>query len=352
MKLQEIVELPEIKAIKDQYGPDKDGMEDFMKDMNKNPKVGGFVDPFVYSVHQGEVYDTLRKIPLREILGGGTGSDFMSYLIPTKIYQVLLDAARDADISDDIVGLNIRDFEGGTIQVVWGLVDKMRPDWYQEPGGPAIVTEEVNRLSLTPKPFGMDLCITESMLEDSQFDLMEYHLKAAGAEMGAFVTRHVVQRMFAGYDSSNNAVAGSQDAITVAQVMSAINKVENQGGAADRFVGISEHKYDLATDTTTLNLALQWKEAVAGKFQVDNFLGLGWLWTRKETTGACYSSAETDYFAAVFEKAKGAALAWKRPITIKNYTAPREGLVGAAVTARIHAGALHDGDFISIILET
>lgn len=351
LQLEEIAKLPELKAFQDQFGKGEEGAERYLQ-AQKRSKNEGFIDPFSFSVNRKEVYETLRQIPLREVLGGGTGSDFMSYLIPTKIYQVLYDAFRDADITEDITGVSIRDFEGGTVQVVWGLVDKMRPDWYAEPGGPPIATEEVNRVGLSPKAFGMNLQISQSMIEDSQFELMEYHIRAAGREMGAFATRHVLARMFAGYDSTNNAVTSSTaDAVTVADVVNAISKVENQGGMADSFVGISENKYDLATDTTTLNLALQWKEDVAGRYQLDNFLGLKWFWRRKETTNGLYSTAATDYYALVFEKEKGAAVAWKRPLTIKNYDHPWQGVAGATVSARIHAGALYDGDFIAVITE-
>jgi len=349
LRLEEIAEKPELKALIDQFGKGEEGAERYMQTIAK--KNEGFIDPISLSPGREEIYGALRNVTLREILGGGTGSDFMSYLIPTKIYQVLLDAFRDTDLSPEIVGLNIPQFEGGTIQVVWGLVDKMRPVWFEEPGGPPVITEAVNRASLSPKPFGMNIGITQSMIEDSQFDIMEYHIRAAGKEMGAFVTRHVISQLWSGYDSSNNAVTGGSGAITVANVLNAIALVEAQGGSADTFIGHSEQKYDLAADTTTLNLALQWKEDVSGKYEMDSFLGLNWFWRRKETTNGLVDSSTSRYFALVFEKDKGAALAWKRPLTISNYDAPRESLKGAVVTARMVANALHDGDFIAGILE-
>jgi hypothetical protein len=351
LKLQKIADLTKAE-LKDKYGLEgSDAMEDFMKDMQKS-KVGGYVDPWAVSPMGHEIYETLRQVSLAEILGGGTGSDFMSYLIPTKIYQVLLDAYRDEDISADIVGWNEKSFAGGTLNVVWGVVDKMKAVWYKEPGGPPIVTEEVNRTSLTPKPFGMDCAITKSMIEDSEFGIMEYHIRHAGKQMGAFLTAHVLSQMFSGYDSGNNAVAGGTDVITVAQVVSAINKVNAQGGKADTIVLCSDQQADVMADTTTYNLALQWKERQTEKFQIDGTFGLRWYPRRIATDNGLYSTSDTDYYALVFERARGAALAWKRPLTIENYTAPREGIAGAVVSARAAAAAVHDGDFISAILET
>jgi len=287
---------------------------------------------------------------LREILGGGTGSDFMSYLIPTKIYQVLLDAYRDEDIVDDIVGINVKDFDGGTLNIVWGLVDKLRPMWYDEPGGPAIQTEEVNRVSLAPLPFGMDMCISRSMIEDSAFELIEYHIKAAGREMATFVAEQVLTAMYAGRDTGNN-VAGGTNAITVANVLAARAAVSGQGGTPDTFVLTWDMFQDVCVDTTTLNLSIDWKNKIANQYVLDGTFGLKWIPRRVHTSNGLYDTVNADYYGLVFEKAKGAALAWKRPLTIDNYLAPREGIQGAVVTARIDTDAIHDGDFISAILE-
>ncbi len=349
LSLKEIVEAPTFTKLKETYGR-QDFWEDYMKDSKE--KHGGFVDPVYLGPDREQIYETLRKHSLSEILGGGTGSDFMSYMIPTKIYQVLLDAFREADLMPQIAGLIIKDFQGGTVNVNWGLVGKLKPQWGTGAGGAPIETEEVNRVSITPKTFSMDMAIARDFLEDQAYDLIEYHVRAAGKEMADFAVARCLEAMYAGYDSGNNAVAGGTNAITVANVISAQGAVEAQGGHADTCVLTRAQVADIINDTTTLNLSIPFKDA-ASKYQImPGFAGIDTYLPRVVgTSNGLYSSTAADYYALVFEKARGVAVAWKRPITIENYTAPREGLVGAFCSGRVNFGVLHDGDYISAILE-
>src|SRR3990167_3165433 len=343
LQLKEIVEGEEFKRIKEAHGD----MEGYMQATRKE----GFVDPCFLSPRREEIYETLRRYSLREILGGGTGSDFMSYMIPTKIYQVLIDAFREENILPQISGITINDIQGGTIQVLWGLYAKLKPRWGSTYGGYAIETEEVDRVSISPKEFGMDMAISRSFLEDQQFDLMQYHVAAAGKEMADFAVARALEAFYAGRDTGNN-VAGSTNAITVANIGSAAAFVEGQGGAPDTCVLTRAQARDLINDTTTFNLSIPFKEAASKGQIMPGLQGIQTYLPRAVApTNVLYSSDDSDYYALVFEKKRGMAVAWKRPITIDNYTSPREGLVGAVASARVNFGVLHNGDFISAILE-
>jgi len=350
LSIKEIVEGPEFKALKEEYGTD-DTLEGYMK--ASKAKYGGFVD-WVQEIpdagRREAIYETVRKHSLREILGGGTGSDFMSYMVPTKIYQVLLDAYREADIMDKIAGLVINDFEGGSVNVDWGLLGKIKPRWGYGLGSKAFETEEVDRVTITPDEFGMDMAISRRFLEDQAFDLIEYHVRAAGKEMADFAVARALEALYAGRDTGNNE-AGATNAVAVLDFINAQGFVTGQGGIGDTCVLTRAQVADIISDTTTFNLALEWKERATRYEIVDGFIGMSWYPRVVQTTNGLYDSVNADYYALVFEKARSLACAWKRPITIDNYTAPREGLVGAVASARVGFGALHNGDYISAILE-
>ncbi len=342
--LKEFVENgPEFKLLKEQYGTDEP-IEGYMQACQKT----GFVDPFFASPRRKELYETLRSLSLREILGGGTGSDFMSYMVPTKIYQVLLDAFREADIMDKIAGIVIN--QTSPINVDWGLLGKIKPRWGYGLGSKAIETEEVDRVAISADEFGMDMAISRRFLEDQAFDLMEYHVKAAGAEMADFAVARALEAVYAGRDTGNNE-AGATDAVAVLDFVNAQGFVTGQGGVGDTCVLTRAQVADIIGDATTFNLALQWKERATRYEIMDGFLGMSWYPRVVQTTNGLYSSSASDYYALVLEKKRGFACQWARPITIDNYTAPREGLVGAVASARVGFGVLHNGDFISAILE-
>lgn len=344
LQLKEIAEFKEFKNIKETYGD----IEDYLKEKSK-PGIG-FIDPIYYSPRREEVYDYFRQHSLKEMLGGGTGSDFMSYMIPTKVYQVLYDAFREENILPDISGLVVQDFEGGTVNVNWGLIDKIKPKWGTGPGAGPISTEEVNKVQITPKTFSMDMAIARDFIEDNAHDIIEYHIRATGKEMANFAVAEALETMYAGRDTNNN-VAGGTNAITVANGVSAVGAVDGQGGMPDTCVLTRAMVADLIGDTTTFNLALQFKEA-ATRYQImPGFLGLKWFDRVVSTSNGLYDTVNADYYALVFEKARTLAVAWKRPITIESYTSPREGLAGAFASGRVGFGVMHDGDFISAILE-
>ncbi len=352
MTLKEIADSDEIKSIKERYGDSKDFMVDFLKECAAKGK-DGFIDPFSISPNRERVYTRMRQIKLREIMGGGTGSDYLSYLLPTKIYQTVLDAFSEEDILPAIAAIDVRDFQGPTVNILWGLMDKIVPHWGGTAGGaPAMNEDQLDKLALTPKVFSVDCAISKVLVEDCAFDVIEHHLKVAGRAMAQFAVQAALEEIYAGYDVSNNAVSGSSDAITVAQLISAVGKVEAQGGAPDIGVLTRRQKSDLLADATTFNYTLDWKEAASRGKLMEGFQGLTYYLRRLQAKNGLYSVADTDYYALVFEKAKSLATAWRRPITIENYDDPRDGLVGAVLSARFDAGVTHNGDFISAILES
>ncbi len=355
MQLKEIGTLMETQ-LKDKLGiTGSESMEKFMKMQAGSKKSEGFVDPISFSPYKDEVYGRLRKTSLNqlyEIVGGGTGTDWISFVIPIKIYQVMADAFYDADIGDEILAADIPNFDGGTLNYLWGTIDSMYPVDYAEPGSPPMVQIEPDKAALTPTPFGMDMAISRSLVEDSAFGLVETYVRNAGAAMGFFATAKILKALYAGYDATDNAVAGSSGAITVQQVLAAKGKVENQGGLADKCVVTAPMKTNIFGDTATFNLALLWKQKQVQDYDINGTFEMEWYTRRAVTFNGLYDTPTSKYYALIFEQARGAVRAWKRPLTITNYDEPNEGYVGAAVTARQASAAIHDGRYVSAILET
>jgi len=342
--LKEVEGWQEFKTLKETFGD----VENMLKDKGKL----GFVDPFYYSPHRKELYETLRQVPLREVLGGGTGSDYMSYLIPTKIYQVMLDGFYEADIMDKIAGIVIREFQGSSINLVWGT-GTIKPRWMGKVGAPAISTETASRAVITPEDFGIDMQISKNMIQSSQFDLIEYHIRNGGKAMADFAVTEALKVMYADYDVTLNTVAsGATNAVTTANFITARGLVEaNNGGSPDTIVLTKEQVSDVIQDTTTGSYSLPFKQAQFMQWSLDGFLGMNWLPRCVATSNGLYSTSAADYYALVFQKEDSLGVAWRQPIAIENYTSPREGLIGAVASGSVGFGIGRDGDHIAAILE-
>jgi hypothetical protein len=360
ISLEEIAKFPEYEALAKQHNS-KDWIFDYLKETAQTGTEGkGFVDPLM-SAHperRKAAYDTLRQYSLKEIWGGGTGSDFYSYVVPTKVYQVLIDAFREADILNDIAGLVVNGYQGGNINVNWALMNKIKPSWGHGPGGAPMRNETIGQETVTPNAFYMDMPISQDEIEDSQVDLIEHHVRAAGAEMASFAVARALEAMYDGRDITNN-VAGGTNLVTVANFVSARGMITGQSGKPDTAVITTEQVNDLLGDTTTFNFSNIFKDSAVKGELLPKFLGLNWYTRCLDAESSAtvrgesglYDTANEDYYALVFEKRRALIAAWKAPISIQNYTSPREGLVGAFCRGRIGFGVVSDGNFISAVLE-
>lgn len=331
---------------------------------------GGF-HPEEASIYTGlkdaekvEIYETLQKIPLhvlveklglKEYLGhsGALTTGYTadaSYLLPDKIYAELFENARCADITPLVS--NIVDTPGATLKIDAEVDGKFIPHFFASGGEIPDETVETAQGTVTPRAFGINIGVTNEMVEDSLFDQMETHLRIAGKAMGEFSTKMCLFPIM----DDHRATA------TTYRVEGAYNTVSSGGATTLDISDLLEAEGANATDgfdTThviipphgpqTLLLGAvgypqDWtyiRDLNLSNNPIGNIAGMDIVRVKHITTADTPAAVQyysglysTTWHALAVNKTYGIQTVRKRWLKIENYSDPIKDLVGAVVSAR------------------
>lgn len=295
------------------------------------------------------IRESLAKIPLREFLAssGTTGIAGAVYLIPTKIHQIMFDSAVQADVCADIsITMIPPDQIPGTKQTVDIAVDGSYVPTKYRSGG-QLATETIKTLEATldfTEGFGINFRITNDLIEDSQFDVIEMHIRDAGREMGEYAsneaitilatapdgdgTRNLATSVVANTTKVYDATAGSDD------IAGAILENAEDGYISDTWV--VPHHCMLGDALQTGGVGAGNDSPLWGNFTTDGFplnvCGLNVVYN-----DGLYLSINGTFVAAksvIFAKDYALLTGRKRWLRMEKYSDPVRDLVGATITSR------------------
>jgi len=320
----------------------------------------GFYHPADASILNGlkpaeaqEVKDSIRNIPLEHLIreylakSGTTGLAGAAYLIPDKIYDIMFTAAAAKDLAplcSTVVtcpGSSLKvDVEVDGSFVVTDLAAGAKaPD----------ETMRTTQVTITPKLFGIHPAIASDLIEDSQFDVLEMHIRRAAEEMGEYSTHQWLAAMFSGaagdgtQNASNTATA---DKTYLADLVTGYTLNLEDGYHSDIAVIGPGPFGDIMSDGTVAIYADQFhtKYALANPplfaSEPDAFFGtfVGMkVYVDAEVgtaaaSGGMYQSSK--YHSLVLNKANASLTVRKRWLKLEKYSDPVRDLVGAVITAR------------------
>lgn len=301
-----------------------------------------------------QIMESVKQIPLREFLAksGTAGLAGAAYLIPTKIYQIMFDSAVNADICDQIsIAMVPPDqIPGTTLQVDIAVDDSYYPKKYSSGGAMPDETIETTKATLDfSNGFAINFRISNDLIEDSQFDVIEMHLRNAGREMGEFATDlalSVLKTATDGDGTKNTAGAGTNDETLMADWVAAYRANCQDGYVSDTIV--SPHEcwlHSVITDTTYSPYAQIWHDALIGTSNAPNLTVLGCKIIFVDQLRASALNPDGDWTECVtimFDKDYAILTGRKRWLRIEKYSEPVRDLVGATVTARQDTVSVYD----------
>ena len=181
-----------------------------------------------------EITETTRAIPwfrLNEFLG--KGQTLGDYFVAAKVYDDLVTYSLDSDITPLISAHMINGWEGGDLTIDIPSRTGYVANEFSSGGILPTGTIEVMKATLSPISFGIAPRITEDLIEDAQFGLMEQHLKNAAQAIGEKASNLALTVIGTAADGWGTLNAGnaSADETTFAQIMTAI-----QGNTDDRWI--------------------------------------------------------------------------------------------------------------------
>ena len=277
-----------------------------------------------------------------------TGIAGAALLIPDKIYQIFIDSAVEADVCADIsrVMIGADDIPGSTLQVDIAVDDSYVPHQFSSGGAMPSETIATTKATLDFISFGINFPITNDLIEDSQFDVIELHLSNAGREMGEYASNLALTVLKAPPDGDGTVNAGTSVVADVTKWYDATAGLDDlkdgiSENAIDGFVSdtliISHHAMLDQTLTTAGvgagNEADAWKEFVKSGFPT-TIGGLNVVYSNVPTLTKPGAVAYENCISLVIAKEYAMVTGRKRWLRIEKYSDPIRDLSGAVVTAR------------------
>jgi len=301
--------------------------------------------------------DLTKKLRLGEVLMPGLAG--ANNLVPTKIYQVMYDSAVQADICADISITMIPSDQlpGNQVKVDIAVDDSYVPHKYMAPGAQPTETIETAQATLDfSTPFGINFQITNDLIEDSQFNLVEMHLRDAGREMGEFASNEAVTVLIAAADGDGalNTEGAGANVTTLTDIINAQDANLRDGYISDTLLTSHHQIFDeIAKDTTFSQDATGFRDAIVTEGYPTRLLGMNIIYSEvtvlsiSATTGTAYEDLDSVVFAKDYALITGR----KRWLRIEKYSDPIRDLVGATITCRQDSVTIYD-DSICRVRET
>jgi len=295
---------------------------------------------------------------------GTTGIQGAIYLIPDKIHQILFESAVETDRVEQI-SINVIPAEqipGSTYKVDIEVDGSYQPYKYSSGGKLPDVEITVVQATLDfTQPWGLNFRITNDMIEDSQFDMIQFHLTQAGREFGEYATNEALTVLKTGTDGDgtvNSDLSGNADetkftGATTYDLKDIHQLVLDDGYFPSHLILVPHAWYHSIVSTGFTAGASEYSEPWAYEAMVNGLpskiLGCEVIYSNVDTL--TNSQAMTNLVTIMFDKRYALLSGRKRWLRIENYSDPVRDLVGAAVTARQDSVTVYN-DSIGVITET
>jgi len=208
-----------------------------------------------------------------------------------------------------------------------------------------IDTQEYSKHDVTIDKYGVRPLITNELIEDALFDVVELELKKAGARMENALNRKILYQMIAGTNKiTTNTLNPAGPHIAISDIAQAVGKVKKQNYMPDTLVLHPTAEAYLLQDS---NLAYASYAAGAGALRQGDvgstLLGLKpYTCTATDAASPVWddTTAGSDITGIVFSKNDLAVTCMRRDLTIEQYDDPIHDLIGMSLTMRFGADVL------------
>jgi len=183
-------------------------------------------------------------------------------------------------------------------------------------------TEDYDSVVLTPRKYGVRPLISKEMLEDAEWDVIEFQLGEAGRAMADLETEKIIAKIVA--DAGNSVAAGTGGTLAYADVVNILKECLADDFVPDVLAVHPSEFADLLKDSAVVKALDFGGPAVAPSGRIANLLGMKVLVSTKVPAGT----------ALVVDSKHAGVLFVRRDIMAEEYEDPVKDLAGVAVTAR------------------
>lgn len=292
------------------------------------------------------IKETLKAMPLgymmKEFLVSGLAG--AAYLIPDKIYDILFEAGAVNDIVPECAP--IVSCPGSVLKVDVEKDGQFKAHFVGGGGEAPVETVHTSEVQITPRLFSIRPAISQELIEDSQFDLIELHLRRAGEMMGQFSTEQYLACLTTGAstgaDGTQNTVdSGTNNVMDLSDIVEAWAANLEDGFLSDVIIlpptlygtVLKDNTVSMYSDSWHTRMAENRHPLVQAEFMGMSVIVVKHMNTAYAGDGRLYD-ASSKWHAFVLDKAHASLTVRKRWMRIDNYSDPVRDLVGAVVSAR------------------
>jgi len=282
---------------------------------------------------------------MREFLGSGEAGS--AYLIQDKLHNILVHASKKYDLVPLISSKVITGWEGGDLDVSIVVDDSYQPHIFTGGGEAPQETVKTVQGVISPYLFGLNCNVTGEMVDDCQWDLVEWHMEQAGKRMGEYATDLALEVLKSppdGDGTANSGTSATTDTTTYAEVIEAIDGLGRDEFIANTMVITPEAWTHNVTLGYAVTSAHYWRPNINAPVvtpPADGFPAkVNILDTLFSTSTQLHDAADlaeaafTTCITVIFDRFNALLTGRKRWLEIKNYSDPIRDLAGAVITSR------------------
>lgn len=276
----------------------------------------------------------LKEQYIQELISTDDGTQG-SHLIPRRIYDTLIEEVPKNLIprSEAAVYFPPSAIPGSSVDIDLEDENKMAVRLIAEGAEITLDKDEYDSVNIKPKKYGVAIKITNEMMEDSKWPLLERNVRKAGKRFSENETNLVLTEL----QTCSNSVSGGSS-ITNANITKGMEYVEDSDyNPTSMLVG-----NEVMTDLRNVDTFTEYNKSGDQEMLKTGFRGvIHGMQVMRFSTNAAPSSTYKKY-AYIYDKDEAYGIAEKRPVTVENFTLPNFDMSGAAVTQRIGVSLLRD----------
>jgi hypothetical protein len=301
------------------------------RDIGLNQPTGRALERAVSTIPRelGTVFDG-KVEPVRELLL--TTAIESTNLIQTEMYATVVEGAEPFKVMRQ--ALNVLPMNAATLDIPVGEAGSYAREVAEGAEVP-ISTQDYSKVTFTAKKIAERPVITDEMVADALYPVIELELRKAGAKLENKINQMAIIELVA--NTAQHDTGGSKQGIQA--IAAAQAKVEGAGYMPDRIVMHPEFKALLMTEFVPTGYSGA-DAVMTGK--LPNLLGLqAFVSNVAHTTAASWGYAAGDELGAVvYDSQNSTMLGIRQDITVKRYDDVVRMLQGTVVSARVAVDTL------------
>ena len=264
-----------------------------------------------------------------------------STLVQEEIYKTVIEGAEPFKCMREVVPtVNTNSY---SVRFVKGEAGTYA-DQIAEGGKIPIDTQTYSKTDITINKYGTRPLITNELIEDALFDVVELELKKAGARLENKLNRVILAALLAGISTNTLSPAGAH--LQVSDIALAISKIKKNNYLPNIIVTHPTAEAYLLQDSNLAYVSYAGSPGALRQGDVGaKLMGLKpYTCTATDAASPTWddTTAASDVTALVLSKEDIGALCMRRDLTIEQYDDPIHDLIGMSLTMRYGFGVLRE----------